>query len=164
MRTKEWLKLARKNISLTQKELAEIAKLSIQTIRDIEQGTSRGSKETWEAIETAFDSLSRDIVVLDQHGNKHTFEIKGDERPLLEMIKIANDNGYDLNIVIDYLKNVAEFWHDVISEQHDIINGPEAQKYDSNLLAMLEELIPHFLRFDFMAKYFEAWLGSKKQH
>lgn len=51
IRTKEWLIKTRKELKLTQKQLAANCGVNLSTIQNIEQGKRLGSSETWEEIE-----------------------------------------------------------------------------------------------------------------
>ena len=55
IRTKEWLKKQREKAKLTQKELADNTGISVNAIRNIEQGQRLGSIETWTKIERFFN-------------------------------------------------------------------------------------------------------------
>lgn len=54
MKTKEWLIEKRKELNLTQKDLANAIGTSIFAISNIEQGQRRGSENTWNKIEEYF--------------------------------------------------------------------------------------------------------------
>ena len=56
IRTKEWLKKQREKAKLTQKELADNTGISVNAIRNIEQGQRLGSIETWTKIERFFNA------------------------------------------------------------------------------------------------------------
>ena len=64
----EELKRKRLEMGLTQKELAEKTQLNLYTIQNLEQGTRKGSKLTWERINGFFEN--RDVRAIKYIGRK----------------------------------------------------------------------------------------------
>ena len=57
IKTKEWLISRRKKLGLTQKDVANRAKLSLPAIEKIERGERLGSAETWDKIKNVLDEI-----------------------------------------------------------------------------------------------------------